>query len=108
MAAPYADDPDPTSQMAWPTAHRANPQSTSGGDGQLSQADRYKASTSSTKPKSPQRNASKNDDSTQSENIEIGRKRLTTWQLFKLSISMAGAQIAWTVELGYGVLFIVC
>ena len=27
-------------------------------------------------------------------------KRMSTWDLVKLSISMAGAQIAWTVELG--------
>ncbi|EJD01423.1 MFS general substrate transporter [Fomitiporia mediterranea MF3/22] len=37
---------------------------------------------------------------------EIGRKRLTTLQLFNLSISMAGAQVAWTVELGYGTPFL--
>jgi solute carrier family 45, member 1/2/4 len=29
------------------------------------------------------------------------RRRMTTWDLVNLSISMAGAQIAWTVELGY-------
>jgi solute carrier family 45 protein 1/2/4 len=29
------------------------------------------------------------------------RRRLSTFDLFNLSISMAGAQIAWTVELGY-------
>jgi solute carrier family 45 protein 1/2/4 len=32
---------------------------------------------------------------------EPGKQRLTTWNLITLSISMAGAQIAWTVELGY-------
>ena len=32
---------------------------------------------------------------------EIGRKRLTPWDLFCLSISMLGAQVVWTVELGY-------
>lgn len=34
------------------------------------------------------------------------RPRLTTWDLITLSISMAGAQIAWTVELGYGTPFL--
>lgn len=29
-----------------------------------------------------------------------GKKKLSTWNLITLSISMAGAQIAWTVELG--------
>ena len=34
---------------------------------------------------------------------EVGpiEKRMSTWDLIKLSISMAGAQIAWTVELGF-------
>ncbi|KAF8205098.1 hypothetical protein BJ912DRAFT_940249 [Pholiota molesta] len=35
-----------------------------------------------------------------------GRRRLSTWDLITLSISMAGAQIAWTVELGYGTPFL--
>ncbi|KAF8630339.1 hypothetical protein AX15_002989 [Amanita polypyramis BW_CC] len=34
------------------------------------------------------------------------KRQLTTWDLFTLSISMAGAQIAWTVELGYGTPFL--
>ncbi|KAJ7276530.1 hypothetical protein B0H12DRAFT_1085808 [Mycena haematopus] len=34
------------------------------------------------------------------------KRRLTTWDLITLSISMAGAQIAWTVELGYGTPFL--
>lgn len=29
-----------------------------------------------------------------------GKRQLTSWDLITLSISMAGAQIAWTVELG--------
>ncbi|KAF9019235.1 MFS general substrate transporter [Hymenopellis radicata] len=33
-------------------------------------------------------------------------RRLSTWNLITLSISMAGAQIAWTVELGYGTPFL--
>ncbi|KII95051.1 hypothetical protein PLICRDRAFT_128474 [Plicaturopsis crispa FD-325 SS-3] len=35
-----------------------------------------------------------------------GDGRLSTWNLITLSISMAGAQIAWTVELGYGTPFL--
>ncbi|KAF8640148.1 hypothetical protein AX17_001384 [Amanita inopinata Kibby_2008] len=34
------------------------------------------------------------------------RRHLTAWDLITLSISMAGAQIAWTVELGYGTPFL--
>lgn len=30
-----------------------------------------------------------------------GKSRMSTMDLIKLSISMAGAQVAWTVELGY-------
>ena len=106
MPAPYADDPDPTTQMAWPASHRADAESTTSREGQLTQADRYRAPSAMAKPKSPHRNATKNGESSQEEDLEIGRARLSTWQLFKLSISMAGAQIAWTVELGCGVLFI--
>lgn len=35
-----------------------------------------------------------------------GKRRLSTLDLFNLSISMAGAQVAWTVELGYGTPFL--
>ncbi|KAJ4478242.1 hypothetical protein J3R30DRAFT_3289922 [Lentinula aciculospora] len=34
------------------------------------------------------------------------KKRLSTWDLITLSISMLGAQIVWTVELGYGTPFL--
>ncbi|KAJ7068403.1 MFS general substrate transporter [Mycena amicta] len=34
------------------------------------------------------------------------KRQLSTWDLVTLSISMAGAQIAWTVELGYGTPFL--
>lgn len=30
-----------------------------------------------------------------------GKRHLTTWNLFTLSLGMAGAQVAWTIELGY-------
>ncbi|KAJ3561061.1 hypothetical protein NP233_g10429 [Leucocoprinus birnbaumii] len=35
-----------------------------------------------------------------------GKRKLSTWDLITLSISLAGAQIAWTVELGYGTPFL--
>ncbi|KAF7288297.1 ANK-REP-REGION domain-containing protein [Mycena chlorophos] len=34
------------------------------------------------------------------------KRQLTTWNLITLSIAMAGSQIAWTVELGYGTPFL--
>ena len=46
------------------------------------------------------RKADTENDTKESENDAIGTKRLSTVNLFNLSISMAGAQIAWTVELG--------
>lgn len=106
MPAPYTDDPDPTTQMAWPASHGADAESITSREDQLTQTDRYRAPSATAKPKSPRRNTTKDGGSSQGEDNEIGRARLSTWQLFKLSISMAGAQIAWTVELGCGVLFI--
>jgi len=35
-----------------------------------------------------------------------GKRFLSTWDLITLSVSMAGAQITWTVELGYGTPFL--
>ncbi|KAI0322524.1 MFS general substrate transporter [Amylostereum chailletii] len=35
-----------------------------------------------------------------------GKRRLTLLDLFNLSVSMGGAQVAWTVELGYGTPFL--
>lgn len=86
MIAPIADsDPDPTTQIPWPT----------GRPRQASDLDEV------VKPATP------SDDSvartvleTVSKSTDSGRRRLTTWDLITLSISMAGAQIAWTVELG--------
>ncbi|KAJ3882936.1 hypothetical protein F5051DRAFT_318700 [Lentinula edodes] len=37
---------------------------------------------------------------------KVLKKRLSTWDLITLSISMLGAQIVWTVELGYGTPFL--
>jgi solute carrier family 45, member 1/2/4 len=87
MIPPIADgDPDPTTQIPWPSGRSRN--TTEGldsaadvvaDDGMLQNA--------------PETNGKANTTPT--------RRRLTTWDLFTLSVSMAGAQIAWTVELGY-------
>ncbi|KAJ3554771.1 hypothetical protein NM688_g2936 [Phlebia brevispora] len=37
---------------------------------------------------------------------EVLKRRMSTMDLVKLSISMGGAQVAWTVELGYGTPFL--
>lgn len=89
MAIPYNvdPDPDPTSQIAWPAArHRQRTIS----DLQLEQSTQTAPSNRST------------DDSGRRATVppEHARHLLSTWNLVTLSISMAGAQIAWTVELG--------
>ncbi|THH10078.1 hypothetical protein EW145_g1578 [Phellinidium pouzarii] len=99
MSFPSAPDPDPTTQMAWPTTSTSRDGLATGDDTPLS------GSWPPTPKKgSPQRIALKGTPNAATEavaeDMEIGRKRLTTFQLFKLSVSMAGAQIAWTVELG--------
>lgn len=93
MAIPYNvdADPDPTSQIAWPAArHR---QRTTSGLG-LEQGPESSGETAVS-----YRSA---DDSGKRATVptEPARHLLTTWNLITLSISMAGAQIAWTVELG--------
>lgn len=88
-AAGPADDPDPTTQMPWPTRIKSNNTPPSG-----------IAQTVASGGTSPTRNDDiKKGDDSDDEN-EIGRKQLSTLQLFNLSISMAGSQVAWTVELG--------
>ncbi|KAF8450554.1 hypothetical protein L210DRAFT_956561 [Boletus edulis BED1] len=97
MAIPYNvdADPDPTSQIAWPAArHRQRTTSNL----QLAQDSELTSDTA----------VSSTFDSAKRSSIptEHPRHLLTTWNLITLSISMAGAQIAWTVELGYGTPFL--
>ena len=79
MIPPMADgDPDPTTQIPWPARGQVDrPPSDAGGS---TGADGETDDSKSSKPPPG--------------------KRLTQWDLITLSISMAGAQIAWTVELG--------
>jgi solute carrier family 45 protein 1/2/4 len=82
MFPPIADgDPDPTTQIPWPSARSRH--ATEGPE-----------STGVVVEDGPQQNAPENNGKTKAQ------PRLTTWDLVTLSISMAGAQIAWTVELG--------
>ncbi|KAI0052977.1 MFS general substrate transporter [Auriscalpium vulgare] len=82
-------DPDPTTQIPWPGARSkrsaVRETETPPGDGAHPEGESSNRSHSKDRP---------------------GKKRLTTLDLFNLSISMAGAQIAWTVELGYGTPFL--
>lgn len=84
MIPPIADAEDPTTQVAWPSRPSRN-----------SDLPPDHASVSST--------AIEQENVAQKANPKAvaAKNRLTTWQLITLTISMAGAQIAWTVELGY-------
>lgn len=77
-------DPDPTSQIPWPTA-RSRPQDQPDSNGVGDSAGTSTPSEINNKrvTKPP------------------AKRRLSTWDLITLSISMGGAQMVWTVELGY-------
>jgi solute carrier family 45 protein 1/2/4 len=90
-------DPDPTSQLTWPSSRRDR--------AQLGHGLRRDESSRS----SASRTVGDADLDVDGANkiVDTGRKKLlSTWNLVTLSISMAGAQIAWTVELGYGTPFL--
>ncbi|KAG6911218.1 hypothetical protein DXG01_003085 [Tephrocybe rancida] len=99
MIAPIADgDPDPTTQIPWP----------SGRPNQPSDLDKLLVSKLIvSKPATPSDDGVvRGAQESNTKQAEPGRRRLSTWDLVTLSISMAGAQIAWTVELGYGTPFL--
>ena len=76
-------DPDPTTQIPWPGARKRSDR-----DVDPEQSNGNSRYNSSRRPSVIARS-------------EIhGKRRLSTLDLFNLSISMAGAQVAWTVELG--------
>ncbi|KAG6830831.1 hypothetical protein H0H92_014483 [Tricholoma furcatifolium] len=94
MIAPIADsDPDPTTQIPWPSGR---PTLSSNLD------DASKPIIIATSDDGVSRNITE----ATPKNQEPRKRRLTTWDLITLSVSMAGAQIAWTVELGYGTPFL--
>ena len=88
-------DPDPTTQMTWPSSRRNASGSNIlksgyvGGEVESPQAER-----------GPLRLNTANGSIKTLVNPPGTKRRLTTKDLIFLSISMAGAQIAWTVELG--------
>lgn len=83
-------EPDPTTQITWPTARpkrTGGPQDVLTANGRTAEDATGDPQARDGDPKSGEANG--------------GTGRLSIWSLFTLSISMAGAQIAWTVELGY-------
>ena len=87
-----ATDPDPTTQIAWPSRPTKRVRLNDSVE-----VDRARARTM------PPEATNSDDLQRGGENgkeVDSMGKRMSTWDLVKLSISMAGAQIAWTVELG--------
>ena len=89
-------DPDPTTQIAWPGRQRRSSRSPSR-QALLADHDARTNTSYRTVDASSKSNAAP---------PTPAKQHLTTWNLITLSISMAGAQIAWTVELGYGTPFL--
>ncbi|KAI0303258.1 MFS general substrate transporter [Russula brevipes] len=87
-------DPDPTTQIPWPGARKRSDRDLDAATTALP--------VNSTSHDSPSRRPSV----VSRPEMNGKRGRLSTLDLFNLSISMAGAQIAWTVELGYGTPFL--
>lgn len=79
-----ADQEDPTSQIAWPNSRSALRRESD------SRSDESLVST----PVPDQ-------EATMPARARESKKGLSSWDLITLSISMLGAQIVWTVELGY-------
>ena len=79
-------DPDPTTQIPWPGARK--------------RSDRELDAPGATTPPVNSNHASRRGSTVSRAEMNGRRRRLSTFDLFNLSISMAGAQIAWTVELG--------
>jgi solute carrier family 45 protein 1/2/4 len=87
MIPPISDgDPDPTTQTPWPAARNRQVDTNEGiSNLNVHRTDRILVDEHAKK----------------SVQAIHGKPRLTTWNLITLSVSMAGAQVAWTVELGY-------
>ena len=84
-----AADPDPTTQIPWPSRQAKR----------VRISDSRERDRSLTLPEPSTGNDLAN--GTQKDRTpDLSRRRMSTLDLVKLSISMAGAQIAWTVELG--------
>ena len=82
-------DPDPTTQIPWPNRQPKQVR--------IQSQERER---SRTMP-DPSTNNDIADGTAKDSAAGPSRKRMSTMDLVNLSISMAGAQIAWTVELGY-------
>ncbi|KAI0307304.1 MFS general substrate transporter [Multifurca ochricompacta] len=82
-------DPDPTTQIPWPGARKSKRP-----DREVDPPGATPSSNTSSRYNSPRRPSVVSRTSRVDSN---GKKRLSSFDLFNLSISMAGAQIAWTL-----------
>lgn len=92
-------DPDPTTQIPWPGRSAARRRASSlepprslAGSSTPANEEAVDVSTVGN---------GKNGGIAASRDDDVVKRRMSTMDLIKLSISMAGGQVAWTVELGY-------
>ncbi|EJF61160.1 MFS general substrate transporter [Dichomitus squalens LYAD-421 SS1] len=93
-------DPDPTSQITWPA--RQGEHSRRGSKHNLD-APRSGSRLSVSRSRANGNGLAK---PPAAEAEGSGKKRMSSLDLFNLSIAMGGSQVAWTVELGYGTPFL--
>ncbi|KAG6336692.1 hypothetical protein ID866_2399 [Astraeus odoratus] len=99
MTIPFSADadPDPTSQIPWPAARHRQRTTSSAPLGH----DSHPSNEGDVSYQSTGHNGKGSN-----QVPEPARVRFSTWDLFTLSVSMGGSQVAWTVELGYGTPFL--
>ncbi|KAF8517822.1 MFS general substrate transporter [Gautieria morchelliformis] len=101
-----AVDPDPTTQIAWPSGRKAAGASSASPTSDLHGSYASESHLEVNPRVEPVKNTRRIPHPPQDDAKLQGLKPLTKWNLFTLSLGMAGAQVAWTVELGYGTPFL--
>jgi solute carrier family 45, member 1/2/4 len=96
-----AVDPDPTTQIAWPSGRKAGGVSSTSVISDLNGSYESESHSEVNPHIEPMKNTRRISHPHQDDAKPQGLKPLTKWNLFTLSLGMAGAQVAWTVELGY-------
>ncbi|KAI0732995.1 major facilitator superfamily domain-containing protein [Fomitopsis betulina] len=88
-------DPDPTTQIAWPSRNGMQRGDVQDHGAVAEDGEGSTASLSGKRTRTPEREGDGDSD-----------RRMSTLDLMKLSVAMGGSQVAWTVELGYGTPFL--
>lgn len=92
-AAAAADPTDPASQIAWPGRKLSG--------ASIVSADQERRAADGCRRREPSKYGGDADALNENDTSVPGVNRLTKWNLFTVSLGMAGSQVAWTVELGY-------